>query len=72
MLTKILQAATPSMFAGRLRDRIVIVSPTNAQDAAGGTWLGNFTTFASVWATVEAQEGNAPLAGESFTSVARY
>ena len=60
------------MFAGRLRDRIQIVNPTGAQDTTGGTSLADYTTFAEVWATVEAESGTEQLVAESFTAVARY
>jgi SPP1 family predicted phage head-tail adaptor len=54
--------------AGRLRHRIDIVKPTNAQDSTGGTSVANNVVFASVWASIEAVTTKDNLATAQFMS----
>jgi SPP1 family predicted phage head-tail adaptor len=54
--------------AGRLRHRIDIVAPTNAQDSTGGTSITDNTVYANVWAAIEAVTTKDNLAVASFVS----
>jgi SPP1 family predicted phage head-tail adaptor len=54
--------------AGRLRHRIDLVAPTNAQDTTGGISLANNVVYANVWAAIEAVNTKDSLAVGSFVS----
>lgn len=55
----ILQRRVPTLFAGKLRQRIDIVTVSSVQDSTGGFDLNADIVYANVWASVE------PLGGTS-------
>lgn len=52
------QKRTATLFAGRLRHRINIVTTSPIQDSTGGIDLNNTLLYATVWASVEALQGD--------------
>lgn len=58
--------------AGKLRQRIQILKSTGTQDSTGGTSLADYTTLATVWASVEPLSGSETLAADAQTSVGRF
>ena|SRR6266567_9224716 len=68
----IVQRRTPTLFAGRLRHKIDIVQPTQAQDSTGGTDVSNDTVFATVRASVEAISGTEQYGEQAFISRTTY
>jgi SPP1 family predicted phage head-tail adaptor len=64
----IVQRRTPTLFAGRLRHKIDIVKPTEAQDSTGGTDVSSNTIFATVRASVEAVSGTETFAAQELLS----
>ena len=65
----IVQRRTPTLFAGRLRQKINIVSTSSAQDTTGGQSLAVTTTFAeNIWASIEALSGVEKFAAHEFVS----
>jgi SPP1 family predicted phage head-tail adaptor len=61
-------ASQTRIAAGRLRHRILIVQPTLAQDASGGTQEDQANTFATVWASIEALSGRELYAAQQKVS----
>ena len=69
----IIQKRTPTLFAGRLRNRIDIVQPSATQDAAGGFDLNaNVVVYSNIWASVEALNGTEKFAAHEFISQASH
>jgi SPP1 family predicted phage head-tail adaptor len=66
------QMFSTKIAAGKLRQRIQIVVPTNVQDDTGGTSLANNTVFADCWGAIEALTGNESFAASEFVSVASH
>jgi SPP1 family predicted phage head-tail adaptor len=54
--------------AGKLRHRIDIVAPTNAQDSTGGISLADNIVYANVWAAIEAVTSKDNLAVGEFVT----
>jgi SPP1 family predicted phage head-tail adaptor len=54
--------------AGKLRHRIDIVAPTNAQDSTGGISKADNIVYANVWAAIEAVTTKDTLATAEFIS----
>jgi head-tail adaptor len=64
----VVQPRTATLFAGRLRHRINIVTTSPVQDSTGGTDLNNTLLYATVWASVEALQGDETFAGQEQVS----
>lgn len=63
-----IQHRTPNLQAGKLRHRVNIVTTSPAQDSTGGFSLQNTTLYATVWASVEALNGDEQFAAEQQVS----
>ncbi len=65
----IIQKRTPTLFAGRLRQKIDIVQPSSTQDSTGGEDLNrNVVVYSNVWASIEALSGAEKFAAHEFIS----
>jgi head-tail adaptor len=64
----IVQRRTPSLFSGRLRHKVDIVTVSNVQDSAGGFNLSCDVIYANVWASIEALSGTEKFAAHEFVS----
>lgn len=61
---QILQRFTPTLMAGRLRQKIDLVQVSKVQDSTGGTSLLSNTLYANVWASVEGVSGDEKYVGK--------
>lgn len=62
------QKRTATLFAGRLRHRISLVTTSPVQDSTGGTDLNETLLWATVWASVEALQGDETFVAQEQTS----
>jgi SPP1 family predicted phage head-tail adaptor len=68
----VIQRRVPTLFAGKLRQRIDIVSVSPTQDSTGGFDLNSDVVFANVWASVEPMAGTDKDAAGSIVAVGTY
>jgi SPP1 family predicted phage head-tail adaptor len=68
MWKTIIQSNNPVLQVGKMRHRISLLQPSDVQDELGGTSLSGWTTFADVWASIEAVNGNEKFAAGEYVS----
>jgi head-tail adaptor len=65
----VIQRRVPMLFAGKLRQRIDIVTVSNVQDSTGGFNLSTDVVYANVWASVEPVQGGDKNAAGSIVAI---
>jgi SPP1 family predicted phage head-tail adaptor len=64
----IMQGNSPVLQSGKLRHRIMVVSPSTSFDSMGGPIAGDSTTVGTFWASIEALTGTEKFAAHEFVS----